>query len=84
MVRWVVGSILYGGPIELFLLPASAQQIVKQLPFYPVCGMVHIKELLLLIGKSSSCRQSPFKHALWECVCMCVCVCVGVGGTDES
>ena len=24
MVRWVVGPILYGGPIELFLVPASA------------------------------------------------------------
>ena len=24
MVRWVVGSILHGGPIELFLVPASA------------------------------------------------------------
>ena len=23
MVRWVVGSILHGGPIELFLVPAS-------------------------------------------------------------
>ena len=24
MVRWVVGSILHDGPIELFLVPASA------------------------------------------------------------
>ena len=24
MVRWVVGSILRGGPIELFLVPARA------------------------------------------------------------
>ena len=24
MVQWVVGSILHGGPIELFLVPASA------------------------------------------------------------
>ena len=23
-VRWVIGSILLGGPIELFLIPASA------------------------------------------------------------
>ena len=23
MVRWVVGSFLHGGPIELFLIPAS-------------------------------------------------------------
>ena len=28
MVRWVVGSILYGEPIELFLVPASDPQLV--------------------------------------------------------
>ena len=28
MVRWVVGFILHGGPIELFLIPASAPQLV--------------------------------------------------------
>ena len=27
---------------------------------YPVCGMVHIKEPLLLIGKSSLCAGSVF------------------------
>ena len=27
---------------------------------YPVCGMVHIKEPLLLIGKSSPCGGSRF------------------------
>ena len=27
---------------------------------YPVCGMMHIKESLLLIGKSSSCSGSGF------------------------
>ena len=27
---------------------------------YPVCGMVHIKEPLLLIGKSSPCGSSGF------------------------
>ena len=26
MVRWVVGSILHGGPIELFLVTSSAPQ----------------------------------------------------------
>ena len=35
-----------GGPIELFLVPASGV-------YYPVCEMVHIKEPLLLIEKSS-------------------------------
>ena len=28
MVRWVVGSILHGGPIELFLVPASDPRLV--------------------------------------------------------
>ena len=33
---------------------------------YPVCGMVHIKEPLLLIGKSSSCGGSGFPLSLSE------------------
>ena len=28
LVRWVFGSILQGGPIELFLVPASATRLV--------------------------------------------------------
>ena len=28
MVLWVIGSILNGGPIELFLVPASAPRLV--------------------------------------------------------
>ena len=28
---------------------------------YPVCGMVHIKESLMLIGKSSPCGDSGFR-----------------------
>ena len=34
MVRWIVGSIPYGGPIELFLITASAPQLDKQGPWY--------------------------------------------------
>ena len=34
MVRWVVGSILHGGPIELFLGPAMAPQLVTQRLWY--------------------------------------------------
>ena len=43
-----------GGPIELFLVPASAPRLVikGRGMCYPVCGMVHIKKPLLLIGKS--------------------------------
>ena len=33
---------------------------------YPVCGMVHIKEYLLLIGKSSPCGGSGFPFSLSE------------------
>ena len=33
---------------------------------YPVCGMVHIKEPLLLIGKSSLCGGSGFPFSLSE------------------
>ena len=28
MVKWIIGLILHGGPIELFLIPASAPQLV--------------------------------------------------------
>ena len=33
---------------------------------YPVCGMIHIKETLLLIGKSNPCGCSGFPHSLSE------------------
>ena len=33
---------------------------------YPVCGMMHIKEPLLLIGKSSLCGGSEFRLSLSE------------------
>ena len=34
--------------------------------YYPVCGMMHIKEPLLLIGKSSLCGGSGFPFSLSE------------------
>ena len=34
--------------------------------YYPVCGMMHIKEPLLLIGKSSLCGGSGFPVSLSE------------------
>ena len=34
--------------------------------YYPVCGMMHIKEPLLLIGKSSPCGGSGFPFSLSE------------------
>ena len=45
------------GPIELFLVPASAPDWCNKGcgMWYPVCGVVHIKDPLLLIEKSSPC-----------------------------
>ena len=58
----------WGGPIELFLVPASAPRLVYKGRgmCHPVCGMVHIKEPLLLIGKSSTCGGSGFPLSLSE------------------
>ena len=69
MVRWVVGSILHGvDPLSYF----SFQPLLHDWcnkghgMCYPVCGMVHIKEPLLLIDKSSLCGGSGFPFSLSE------------------
>ena len=68
MVRWVVGSILHGvDPLSYF----SFQPVLhnnRRGMCYPVCGMVHIKEPLLLIDKSSLCGGSgvPFSLSEWS------------------
>ena len=69
MVRWVVGSILHGvDPLSYF----SFQPVLHdwcnkgRCMCYPVCGMVHIKEPLLLIDKSSPCGGSGFSFSLSE------------------
>ena len=69
MVRWVVGSILHGvHPLSYF----SFQPVLHDWcnkgrgMCYPVCGMVHIKEPLLLIDKSSLCGGSGFPFSLSE------------------
>ena len=69
MVRLVVGSILHGvDPLSYF----SFQPVLHDWcnkgrgMCYPVCGMVHIKEPLLLIGKSSLCGSSGFPFSLSE------------------
>ena len=46
----------WGGPTELFLNLCNKGYGMC----YPVCGMMHIKEPLLLIGKSSPCGSSGF------------------------
>ena len=69
MVRWVVGYILHGvDPLSYF----SFQPVLHdwcnkgRCMCYPVCGMVHIKEPLLLINKSSLCGGSGFPFSLSE------------------
>ena len=71
MVRWVVGSILHGvDPLSYF----SFQPVIHDWcnkgrgMCYPVCGMVHIKDPLLLIDKSSLCGGSgfPFSLSKWS------------------
>ena len=69
MVRWVVESILHGvDPLSYF----SFQPVLHDWcnkgrgMCYPVCGMVHIKEPLLLIDKSSLCGDSGFHFSLSE------------------
>ena len=55
-----------GGPIELFLIPASDPCVTKAVVCAILSGMVHIKEPLLLIGKSSPCDGSGFPLSLSE------------------
>ena len=69
MVRWVVGSILHGvDPLSYF----SFQPVLHDWcnkgrgMCYPVCGMVHLKEPLLLIDKSNLYGGSGFPFSLSE------------------
>ena len=69
MVRWVVGSILHGvDPLCYFLFqPVLHDWCNKGRDMcYHVCGMMHIKEPLLLIEKSSPCGGSRFPLSLSE------------------
>ena len=67
MVRWVVGSIPHGvDPLGYFSFqPVLHDWCNKGRGIcYPVCGMMHIKEPLLLIGMSSPCGGSGFPLSL--------------------
>ena len=69
MVRWVIGSILHGvDPLSYFSFqPVLHDWCTKSRGMcYLVCGMMHIKEPLLLIGKSSRCGGSGFSLSLSE------------------
>ena len=58
----------WGGPIELFLVQSVLHDWCNKDcgMCYPVCGMVDIKEPLLLIGKNSPCGSSGFPFSLSE------------------
>ena len=72
MARWVFGSILHGvDPFSYF----SLQPVLHDWGnkgrgmYYPVCGVMHIKEPLLLIEKSSPCSGVsgfPFSLSEWS------------------
>ena len=69
MVRCVVKSILHGvNPLSYFsFMPELHDWCNKGHGMcYPVYGMMHIKEPLLLIGKSSLCGGSGFSLSLSE------------------
>ena len=69
MVRWVIRLILHGvDPLSYFSFqPVLHDWCNKGCGMcYPVCGMVHIKEHLLLIDKSSLCGSSGFPLSLSE------------------
>ena len=55
MGHWIDPS--WGGPIELVLVPVCNKGHGM---CYPVCGVVHIKEPLLLIRKNSPCGGTGF------------------------
>ena len=79
MMRLVVGSILRGvDPLSnLSFQPVLHDWCNKGRGMcYPVCRMVHIKEPLLLIGKSSPCGGSwfPFSLSEWSLtICLTPC-----------
>ena len=69
MVRWIVGSILHGvDPLSYFSFEPVLHDWCNKGRgmYYPVYGMVHIKEPMLLIGKSSPCGGSGFPLSLSE------------------
>ena len=68
MVPQVIGSILHGvDPLSYFSSgQCSRTGVTKAVVCAILSGMVHIKEPLLLIGKSSPCGCSGFPLSLSE------------------
>ena len=70
-VHFVMGRQIdpsWGGPIELYHVPSVLHDWCNKGRgmCYLVCGMVHVKEPLLLFGKSSPCASSCFPLSLSE------------------
>ena len=63
MVRWVVDRFFMG--LAHWAISRSSQWSTTGM-CHPVCRMIHIKEPLLLIGKSSPCGGSGFPLSLSE------------------
>ena len=67
-----IGFTKKGGLKNFIHLPKTMQPVIHDWcnkgrgMCYHVCGMVHIKEPLLLIGKSSLCGGSGFPLSLYE------------------
>ena len=67
MARWVVRSILQGvDPLSNFSFQPVLHDYKGRGMFHPVCGMMHIKEPLPLIRKSSPCRTMSFTKYLMQ------------------
>ena len=61
MVRWFVGSILDGvDPLSYFSFQPVLHDVTNAVVCVILSGMMHIKEPLLLIRKSSQCGGSGF------------------------
>ena len=63
---WCDGSILHGGPIELFLVPDSVPRLVKQRPWYVLSCLWDdaYKRTLAADQKSAFCGGIGFPLAI--------------------
>ena len=72
--KWMIDSLGRVDPLSYFSLqPVLHDWCNKGRGMcYPVCGMVHIKEPLLLIDKSNLCGGSgfPFSLSEWSTICL--------------
>ena len=67
MVRWVVGSILHGGPTSYFSFQPLLHNWCNKgrRMCYPVCGMMNIKEPLL---QTDNVDDRPWQFGIFQSV----------------